>query len=96
MVRCAPDVLMGLPLTGFSHSPPPPTVASWISYVSFMRWGFEGMLQVQFIGNKYPVTISNITINVDGLSVSRSQVNLCSVLRQSHSRSFCSFRWWRP
>uniref|UniRef100_H2TE58 ATP-binding cassette sub-family G member 8 n=1 Tax=Takifugu rubripes TaxID=31033 RepID=H2TE58_TAKRU len=44
-------------------------VASWISYVSFMRWGFEGMLQVQFRGNKYPVTISNITINVDGIHV---------------------------
>lgn len=45
-------------------------MASWISYVSFMRWGFEGMLQVQFRGNKYPVTISNITINVDGIHVS--------------------------
>lgn len=45
-------------------------VASWISYVSFMRWGFEGMLQVQFTGNKYPITIANITIKVDGIHVS--------------------------
>ncbi|XP_028323896.1 ATP-binding cassette sub-family G member 8 [Gouania willdenowi] len=44
-------------------------VASWLSYASFMRWGFEGMLQVQFRGNKYPVTIGNITINVDGIHV---------------------------
>uniref|UniRef100_H3CPU7 ATP-binding cassette, sub-family G (WHITE), member 8 n=1 Tax=Tetraodon nigroviridis TaxID=99883 RepID=H3CPU7_TETNG len=44
-------------------------VACWISHVSFMRWGFEGLLQVQFRGNKYPVTISNITINVDGIHV---------------------------
>ncbi|XP_044069313.1 ATP-binding cassette sub-family G member 8 [Siniperca chuatsi] len=44
-------------------------VASWLSHASFMRWGFEGMLQVQFRGNKYPVTISNITINVDGIHV---------------------------
>ncbi|XP_037535473.1 ATP-binding cassette sub-family G member 8 [Nematolebias whitei] len=44
-------------------------VASWLSYASFMRWGFEGMLQVQFRGNKYPVTIGNITFNVDGIHV---------------------------
>ncbi|XP_067466626.1 ATP-binding cassette sub-family G member 8 [Thunnus thynnus] len=44
-------------------------VASWFSHASFMRWGFEGMLQVQFRGNKYPVTIGNLTINVDGLHV---------------------------
>ncbi|KAA8583595.1 hypothetical protein FQN60_014803 [Etheostoma spectabile] len=44
-------------------------VASWLSHASFMRWGFEGMLQVQFRGNKYPVTISNITIQVDGIRV---------------------------
>ncbi|KAF1375541.1 hypothetical protein PFLUV_G00221270 [Perca fluviatilis] len=44
-------------------------VASWLSHASFMRWGFEGMLQVQFRGNKYPVTIRNITIQVDGIHV---------------------------
>ncbi|XP_074532006.1 ATP-binding cassette sub-family G member 8 [Halichoeres trimaculatus] len=44
-------------------------VASWLSHVSFMRWGFEGMLQVQFRGNKYPITIANITLNVDGIHV---------------------------
>lgn len=50
-------------------------VASWFSHVSFMRWGFEGMLQVQFRGNKYPITISNFTINVDGIHVSYMVVN---------------------
>lgn len=45
-------------------------VASWISHASFMRWGFEGMLEVQFKGNKYPMTIGNITIGVDGMHVS--------------------------
>ncbi|XP_051231379.1 ATP-binding cassette sub-family G member 8 [Dicentrarchus labrax] len=44
-------------------------VASWFSHISFMRWGFEGMLQVQFRGNKYPITISNLTFNVDGIHV---------------------------
>ncbi|XP_019947025.2 ATP-binding cassette sub-family G member 8 [Paralichthys olivaceus] len=47
-------------------------VASWLSHASFMRWGFEGMLQVQFRGNKYPVGIGNITINVDGIHVVES------------------------
>lgn len=57
----------------FSDSP----VASWISYVSFMRWGFEGMLQAQFRGIEYSFTISNVTFNVDGIIVSKNQVNTC-------------------
>ncbi|XP_061915035.1 ATP-binding cassette sub-family G member 8 isoform X2 [Entelurus aequoreus] len=44
-------------------------VASWLSHASFMRWGFEGLLKVQFKGNKYPVTIGNFTLNVDGIHV---------------------------
>ncbi|XP_047458533.1 ATP-binding cassette sub-family G member 8 isoform X1 [Mugil cephalus] len=44
-------------------------VASWLSYASFMRWGFEGMLQVQFRGNMYPVSLGNITIQVDAIHV---------------------------
>ncbi|XP_056147568.1 ATP-binding cassette sub-family G member 8 [Lampris incognitus] len=44
-------------------------VASWFSHASFMRWGFEGMLQVQFRGKKYPVSIGNLTISVDGMQV---------------------------
>ncbi|XP_028983263.1 ATP-binding cassette sub-family G member 8 [Betta splendens] len=44
-------------------------VATWLSYASFMRWGFEGMLQVQFRGKEYPISIGNITINVDGIHV---------------------------
>ncbi|XP_058507538.1 ATP-binding cassette sub-family G member 8 [Solea solea] len=44
-------------------------VATWLSHASFMRWGFEGMLQVQFRGNKYPVSIGNFTMNIDGIYV---------------------------
>uniref|UniRef100_A0A3B4YVI7 ATP-binding cassette sub-family G member 8 n=1 Tax=Stegastes partitus TaxID=144197 RepID=A0A3B4YVI7_9TELE len=54
-------------------------VASWLSYVSFMRWGFEGMLQVQFRGNMYPVSIGNFTFNVDGIyAMSMNQYPLYS------------------
>lgn len=35
-----------------------------------MRWGFEGMLQLQFKGNKYPVTVGNFTFQIDGIQVS--------------------------
>ncbi|XP_061546813.1 ATP-binding cassette sub-family G member 8 [Phycodurus eques] len=44
-------------------------VASWLSHTSFMRWGFEGLLLVQFRGNKYPLTIGNFTLQVDGIYV---------------------------
>lgn len=36
-----------------------------------MRWGFEGMLQVQFRGLKYPMTMGNYTLNIDGILVSQ-------------------------
>lgn len=64
MIDVPQDVML-IPVPVFDFQ-----VASWISHVSFMRWGFEGMLQVQFRDNKYPITIRNITINVDGIHVS--------------------------
>ncbi|XP_076599601.1 ATP-binding cassette sub-family G member 8 [Chaetodon auriga] len=47
-------------------------VASWISHVSFMRWGFEGMLQVQFRGTMYPINVRNLTIQIDGIHMVRA------------------------
>ncbi|XP_010887068.1 ATP-binding cassette sub-family G member 8 [Esox lucius] len=44
-------------------------VASWFSHASFMRWGFEGMLQVQFRDLKYPVSIGNFSFVIDGIHV---------------------------
>uniref|UniRef100_A0A673JIK8 ATP-binding cassette, sub-family G (WHITE), member 8 n=1 Tax=Sinocyclocheilus rhinocerous TaxID=307959 RepID=A0A673JIK8_9TELE len=41
----------------------------WFSYISFMRWGFEGMLQVQFRGTRIPITIGNLTVEFDGIKV---------------------------
>uniref|UniRef100_A0A0E9Q1I4 Uncharacterized protein n=2 Tax=Anguilla TaxID=7935 RepID=A0A0E9Q1I4_ANGAN len=34
-----------------------------------MRWGFDGMLQVQFRGLKYQVQLGNLTLSVDGIQV---------------------------
>lgn len=34
-----------------------------------MRWGFDGMLQVQFRGVQYSVSLGNLTLNVDGIKV---------------------------
>uniref|UniRef100_A0A3P8UZ31 ATP-binding cassette sub-family G member 8 n=1 Tax=Cynoglossus semilaevis TaxID=244447 RepID=A0A3P8UZ31_CYNSE len=45
-------------------------VATWLSHASFMRWGFEGMLQVQFKGNMYQVNLGNFTFDIDGVHVS--------------------------
>ncbi|KAA0717841.1 ATP-binding cassette sub-family G member 8 [Triplophysa tibetana] len=44
-------------------------VATWFSNISFMRWGFEGTLQVQFRGVKIPVSFGNTTIELDGIKV---------------------------
>lgn len=41
--------------------------ASWLSYASFMRWGFEGMLQLQFKDVKYEVAVGNFTFEIDGI-----------------------------
>lgn len=35
-----------------------------------MRWGFEGMLQVQFRGTRLPISIGNLTVEFDGIKVS--------------------------
>ncbi|XP_048360780.1 ATP-binding cassette sub-family G member 8 [Sphaerodactylus townsendi] len=42
------------------------TVPSWISNVSFVRWCFEGMMQVQFTGLTYTMTSGNFTYPVSG------------------------------
>ncbi|XP_062852054.1 ATP-binding cassette sub-family G member 8 [Trichomycterus rosablanca] len=47
-------------------------VASWFSHISFMRWGFDGMLQVQFRGLTYSVSLGNLTLNVDGIKVAEA------------------------
>ncbi|XP_063774413.1 ATP-binding cassette sub-family G member 8 [Pseudophryne corroboree] len=42
------------------------TVPFWISYVSFLRWGFAGLMQVQFTDMTYEVKVQNISIKIPG------------------------------
>uniref|UniRef100_UPI00398E7ECA ATP-binding cassette sub-family G member 8 n=1 Tax=Pristiophorus japonicus TaxID=55135 RepID=UPI00398E7ECA len=48
------------------------TVASWFSKMSFLRWGFEGLIQVQFTGHSYSIMIGNLTIPVKGTNIIKS------------------------
>ncbi|XP_075451886.1 ATP-binding cassette sub-family G member 8 isoform X2 [Ascaphus truei] len=42
------------------------TVPYWISHISFLRWGFEGLLQVQFTDHQYDVPVGNFTVTIPG------------------------------
>ncbi|XP_027632117.1 ATP-binding cassette sub-family G member 8 isoform X1 [Tupaia chinensis] len=42
------------------------TVPAWISEVSFLRWCFDGLMQVQFKERPYPIPLGNLTIPVPG------------------------------
>ncbi|XP_019321149.1 ATP-binding cassette sub-family G member 8 isoform X2 [Panthera pardus] len=41
-------------------------VPAWISKVSFLRWCFEGLMQIQFKGHTYHMAIGNLTIPIRG------------------------------
>uniref|UniRef100_A0A8C5MDB9 ATP binding cassette subfamily G member 8 n=1 Tax=Leptobrachium leishanense TaxID=445787 RepID=A0A8C5MDB9_9ANUR len=43
-----------------------------LSFVSFLRWGFEGIMQVQFTGLTYSFNINNFTVNVPGELIIRN------------------------
>ncbi|NXA35419.1 ABCG8 protein, partial [Eudromia elegans] len=48
------------------------TVPFWISKISFLRWNFQGLMQVQFNELTYEMTIGNITLHIPGKMVTRS------------------------
>ncbi|KGL83276.1 ATP-binding cassette sub-family G member 8, partial [Tinamus guttatus] len=48
------------------------TVPFWISKISFLRWNFQGLMQVQFNDLTYEITIGNITLPVPGKIVTQS------------------------
>uniref|UniRef100_A0A8D2M4Y4 ATP-binding cassette sub-family G member 8 n=1 Tax=Zonotrichia albicollis TaxID=44394 RepID=A0A8D2M4Y4_ZONAL len=42
------------------------TVPFWVSKISFLRWNFEGMMQVQFTDTTYEMTDGNNTYQIPG------------------------------
>ncbi|XP_024408841.2 ATP-binding cassette sub-family G member 8 [Desmodus rotundus] len=42
------------------------TVPAWVSNVSFLRWCFQGLMQIQFKGQTYHLVVGNLTIPVPG------------------------------
>ncbi|XP_023567018.1 ATP-binding cassette sub-family G member 8 isoform X2 [Octodon degus] len=42
------------------------TVPSWVAKVSFLRWCFAGLMQVQYNGRIYTVQVGNFTFSVPG------------------------------
>ncbi|KAM9601511.1 LOW QUALITY PROTEIN: ATP-binding cassette sub-family G member 8 [Trichechus inunguis] len=42
------------------------TVSAWISKVSFVRWCFEGLMQIHFNGRTYYMQVGNLTISIPG------------------------------
>lgn len=44
-------------------------VPAWISKVSFLRWCFAGLMQIQFNGRLYTTQVGNITFSVPGEKV---------------------------
>lgn len=45
-------------------------VPSLISEISFLRWCFEGLMQIQFNGHQYTTQIGNLTLSIPGDVVS--------------------------
>ncbi|XP_074141125.1 ATP-binding cassette sub-family G member 8 [Sminthopsis crassicaudata] len=45
------------------------TVPGWISKVSSLRWSYEGLMQIQFIGVTYKVQVGNLTIPLPGEAI---------------------------
>ncbi|NXO02130.1 ABCG8 protein, partial [Rhinopomastus cyanomelas] len=48
------------------------TVPFWISKISFIRWNFEGMMQIQFNDLTYKMTVGNMTYHIPGKLVTHS------------------------
>uniref|UniRef100_A0A8C3TMH9 ATP-binding cassette sub-family G member 8 n=1 Tax=Catharus ustulatus TaxID=91951 RepID=A0A8C3TMH9_CATUS len=42
------------------------TVPFWVSKISFLRWNFQGMMQIQFTDTTYEMTDGNFTFQIPG------------------------------
>ncbi|XP_052602408.1 ATP-binding cassette sub-family G member 8 isoform X1 [Peromyscus californicus insignis] len=61
-------------------------VPSWISKLSFLRWCFSGLMQIQFNGYPYTMQIGNFTFSVSGDEVSSGgwEFSIQGLLRAQH------------
>ncbi|XP_053829185.1 ATP-binding cassette sub-family G member 8 isoform X2 [Vidua macroura] len=48
------------------------TFPFWVSKISFLRWNFQGMMQVQFTDTTYEMTDRNITYQIPGKLVTQA------------------------
>ncbi|XP_030302696.1 ATP-binding cassette sub-family G member 8 isoform X3 [Calypte anna] len=48
------------------------TVPFWVSKISFLRWNFQGMMQIQFTDLTYETTVGNITFQIPGKLVTQA------------------------
>ncbi|XP_039553971.1 ATP-binding cassette sub-family G member 8 isoform X2 [Passer montanus] len=48
------------------------TVPFWVSKISFLRWNFEGMMQLQFTNTTYEITDGNTTYEIPGKLVTQA------------------------
>lgn len=51
-------------------------VPYWVSKVSFLRWNFQGMMQIQFTDSIYDMPFGNVTIKIPGKLVSHSLITI--------------------
>ncbi|NXC19781.1 ABCG8 protein, partial [Corythaeola cristata] len=48
------------------------TVPFWFSKISFLRWTFQGLMQIQFADITYDLTVGNITFPISGKLITRA------------------------
>ncbi|XP_074898132.1 ATP-binding cassette sub-family G member 8 [Buteo buteo] len=48
------------------------TVPFWVSKISFLRWNFQGMMQIQFTDLTYEMTVGNTTFQIPGKLVTQA------------------------
>ncbi|XP_075606207.1 ATP-binding cassette sub-family G member 8 [Balearica regulorum gibbericeps] len=47
-------------------------VPFWVSKISFLRWNFQGMMQIQFTDHTYETTVGNTTFQIPGKLVTQA------------------------
>uniref|UniRef100_A0A8C5T9C5 ATP-binding cassette sub-family G member 8 n=1 Tax=Malurus cyaneus samueli TaxID=2593467 RepID=A0A8C5T9C5_9PASS len=48
------------------------TVPLWLSKISFLRWNFQGMMQIQFTDTTYEISVGNTTFQIPGKLITQA------------------------